>query len=60
MAHTIYKPIDWYCPEGERKDGDDECEKTQLNGVEEVFGEHTDTVGNFHWIGTRTGDHEVR
>ena len=22
MAHTTYKPIDWYCPEGKRKDGD--------------------------------------
>lgn len=38
----------------------DECEKTQFNGVEEVFGVHTDTAGNFHWIGTKTGHHKVR
>ena len=24
LVHTTYKPIDWYCPEGERKDGDGE------------------------------------
>lgn len=24
MAHVTYKPIDWYCPEGERKDSDSE------------------------------------
>lgn len=22
LVHTTYKPIDWYCPKGERKDGD--------------------------------------
>ena len=22
MAHTTYKPIDWYCADGERKDGE--------------------------------------
>ena len=24
LVHTTYKPIDWYCPEGERKDGDED------------------------------------
>ena len=22
MAHTTYKPIDWFCADGEREDGD--------------------------------------
>lgn len=25
--------------------------------AEEVYGQHTDTAGNMHWVGTRSGEH---
>ena len=27
---------------------------------EEVYGQYTDTAGNFHWAGTHSGEHIVR
>ena len=27
------------------------------NTAEEVYGQHTDTAGNIHWVGTRSGEH---
>lgn len=29
-------------------------------GAEEVFGQHTDTAGNFHWCGTHSGEHKIK
>ena len=28
--------------------------------AEEVYGQHTDTAGNLHWTGTRSGEHKIK
>ena len=28
--------------------------------AEEVYGQYTDTAGNFHWCGTHSGEHTIR
>lgn len=28
--------------------------------AEEVYGQYTDTVGNYHWCGTHSGKHTVK
>lgn len=30
-----------------------------FNCSEEVYGQHYDTAGNFHWYGTKTGHHVI-
>ena len=30
------------------------------NGAEEVYCEYYDTAGNYHWIGTMTGEHILK
>jgi hypothetical protein len=30
------------------------------NPAEEVYGQHTDTAGNFHWCGVHSGEHTVK
>ena len=27
---------------------------------EEVYGQYTDTAGNFHWCGTKSGEHTIK
>ena len=31
-----------------------------IPACEEVYGEYTDTAGNFHWYGTYSGEHTVK
>lgn len=28
--------------------------------AEEVYGQYTDTAGNFHWCGTHSGEHTIK
>lgn len=28
--------------------------------AEEVYGQYTDTAGNFHWCGTHSGEHKIK
>lgn len=28
--------------------------------AEEVYGQYTDTAGNYHWFGTRSGEHIIK
>jgi hypothetical protein len=30
------------------------------NLPEEVYGQYTDTAGNFHWCGTHSGEHTIK
>lgn len=27
---------------------------------EEVYGQYTDTAGNYHWCGTQSGEHTIK
>lgn len=29
------------------------------DGAEEVYDEYYDTAGNYHWIGTKSGEHRI-
>lgn len=34
--------------------------KKKLKDAEEVYGQYTDTAGNFHWCGTHSGEHTLK
>lgn len=33
---------------------------TTIIETEEVYGQYTDTAGNFHWCGTHSGEHKIK
>ena len=35
-------------------------ESTTIIPAEEVYGQYTDTAGNFHWTGTHSGAHTIK
>lgn len=49
-----------YCPVCGRFIGDKVVAKNETITTETVYNRYTDTIGNYHWTGTYSGEHIVR